>query len=179
MKQRTIGVAMSAVFAIALGAQAATYYWDDGTVNVNATSGGGSGTWQVGTAGWEDGTSAQNWADGNDAVLGGTAGTLTLGGNISVGAVTLGVSGYVLNSNGNTLTHNGVMSGAYTLTYGGAGAFAINGINTNSGNLTIDTATVTVASGATLYCSGAGWAKYTVTLQNGGTLVANNFANGF
>ncbi len=171
-------VAILAMTALAFGAQAATYYWDDGTVTVNGASGGGTGAWTVGASGWEDGTSAQNWADGNAAVLGGTAGTLTLGGNISVGNVTLGVNGYTVDSAGNTMAITGVMSGAYTFTYGGAGAFTISGTNTNSGNLTIDAATVTVNSGATLFCSGAGWAGRTVTLQNGGMLVADNYANG-
>ena len=79
---------LTALFSMALGASAATYYWDDGTVTVNGASGGGGGTWAVGAAGWEDGTSAVNWADGNGAVLGGTAGTMTLGGNISAAGLT-------------------------------------------------------------------------------------------
>ncbi len=164
--------------AFLLPAAAATYHWDDGTVTVNGASGGGSGTWVVGGAGWEDGASAVNWADGNTAILGGTAGTLTLGGNISAAALTLGVSGYTVNSAGYTMAITGVMSGAYTFTYGGSGAFTLGGINSNTGNLTIDTATVTVNTGATLFCSAANWAKYTVTLQNGGTVVANNWENG-
>ena len=171
-------VAIMAMTALALGAQAATYYWDDGTVTVNGASGGGSGTWVVGGAGWENGSSAVNWADGNTAVLGGTAGTLTLGGNISTAALTLGVSGYTVNSAGNTMAITGTMSGAYTFTYGGAGAFTISGTNTNSGNLTIDAATVTVNSGAALFCAGLGWAGRSVTVQNGGTLVGQSWANG-
>ena len=77
-----------------------------------------------------------------------------------------------------TLTLGGVISGGSTLTYGGSGSYVIGGINTNSGNLTISTATVTLNSGATLFGAGLGWGLRTVTIANGGTLSASNFSNG-
>ncbi|MCU0795417.1 MAG: autotransporter-associated beta strand repeat-containing protein [Akkermansiaceae bacterium] len=76
-----------------------------------------------------------------------------------------------------TLTLGGVISGSSTLTYGGSGSYVINGINTNSGNISIDGATVSVSSGATLFGSGLGWAFRSVTISNGGMLTATNFGN--
>ena len=36
-------------------------------------SGGGSGTWTAGASGWEDGATAVNWTDGDNAILAGYA----------------------------------------------------------------------------------------------------------
>ncbi len=175
---KKIALVLALTLSFGLVAQGATYYWDDGTVTVNGASGGGSGAWTVGASGWEDGTSAQNWADGNDADLGGTAGTLTLGSDISVGAVTLRVNGYMINSAGNTMNINGAMSGAYTFTYGGSGTFNLAGNNNNTAAITINAATVHVNSGATLQRGTVGsWANQTVTVTNGGTLESYDFNN--
>ena len=76
---------------------------------------------------------------------------------------------------GKTLTLGGVISGAQTLTYGGAGTYLLTAANSNSGNLTIDAATVSVASGAALFGTGL-QDKRQVTIQNGGTLVATNYS---
>jgi fibronectin-binding autotransporter adhesin len=73
---------------------AADYYWDAATVTVDGVSQGGTAAWTVGAPGWEDGTSAQNWANNNTAILGGTAGTLTLGGGITSDGITVQSSGY-------------------------------------------------------------------------------------
>jgi fibronectin-binding autotransporter adhesin len=64
-------------------------YWDASNITVNGQSGGGAGTWNVGTGGWEDGISAVNWANNDNAFFGGTAGTITLEGGISAGTVTI------------------------------------------------------------------------------------------
>ena len=111
-------------------------YWDDGTVTVNGASGGGPGTWAVGGSGWEDGYSAVNWADGNNAVLGGTPGTVTLGGPITASSVTLDVDGYTIT--GQTLRL-------------GAGGITANGDTTIASNLALGASqTWTVAAGKTL-----------------------------
>jgi autotransporter-associated beta strand protein len=73
---------LSAAVLAGLGvtrAQAASLYWDvDGTAT-GTTGGSGAwttGNWNQGAANGPDGV----WTDGNDAVLGGTAGTVTIGG---------------------------------------------------------------------------------------------------
>ena len=83
MKTKLHLLLAAAALSSAASSSAATLYWDAAAVTVNGTSAGGTGTWTAGAAGWEDGTSAQNWADGNLAVFGGGASTVTLGGNIS------------------------------------------------------------------------------------------------
>lgn len=75
-------------------ARAADYYWDAASVTPNGVSLGGSSAWTLGVSGWEDGTSARNWANNNTAILGGTAGTLTLGGVIIASGITVQSSGY-------------------------------------------------------------------------------------
>ena len=98
---------------------------------------------------------------------------VSLANNIALGANQVWTVGA-----GRTLTTAGVVSGAYTLTYGGAGSYIIGGINTNSGNLTIDTAHVHLNTGASLFCATLGWAGRGVTIQNGGVLETDNYANG-
>ncbi len=101
-------------------------YWDGGTTNIagtgNSLSDGGDGTWNATTSNWDCGAGVAytNWNNAtNDlAILGGTAGTVTLAEDISLGALFVDtVDGYVIESS--------------TL------AFAAGGAITNSGSLTI------------------------------------------
>jgi autotransporter-associated beta strand protein len=101
---------------------AAALYWDGGVVAVNGVSNGGSGPWQVGVGGWEDGTSVQNWANGNTAVLGGSAGTLTLGGAISAAGISVQSPGYQISGN------HALAAGAIEIA-GGASLEINNGTN--------------------------------------------------
>lgn len=103
---------IAAIGCSILSASAATFYWDAGTVTVNGASEGGTGAWTVGAAGWENGTSAQNWANGNAAVFGGTAGTVTLGGAISATSATFSTAGYVVDAAGFNLTLTSGASGS-------------------------------------------------------------------
>ncbi len=84
--------ALLALFSAVPATQAANFYWDGAAVVVNGASAGGSAAWTVGAPGWEDATSAQNWADGNLAIFGGTGGTVTLGGAISASGIQVGAS---------------------------------------------------------------------------------------
>ena len=70
--------------------------------------GGGTGTWNTSTALWYNGTSFQSWTNApvNDAVFGGSAGTVTLGVPITVENLTFNTSGYTIA--GSTLTLGGV-----------------------------------------------------------------------
>src|SRR5688572_2758853 len=94
-------------------------YWD-----ANGTAGGtgGTGIWNTSApALWRDGSTGGpliNWSNGNQAVLGGTAGTVTLGANISVDKnFQILTGGYTLQSS----------TGAQTLTIkeGGTGDNAL------------------------------------------------------
>ena len=75
-------------------------YWDaDGvTAGSRAVTGagtGGSGTWSG--AHWYTGAADVAWADGNDAIFWGTAGTITLSTSPTVNSLTFKTDGYVLN----------------------------------------------------------------------------------
>lgn len=81
---------------------AATKYWD-GAIPANATTDGGTGTWNTANN-WDaalDGTNA-SWVAGDDAIFGGTAGTVTLSGATSARSLTFNTDGYTIT--GNTLT---------------------------------------------------------------------------
>ena len=95
--QRTVqilkkAVVMASVFSAGLTASAADFKWD--TVTGDSAITDGSGTWQVGVGNWYNGTAYdQTWANGNRAVFGtgtaGSAGTVTLGSNISALGIVL------------------------------------------------------------------------------------------
>ena len=170
---KVLGLLLALAFAAAQ-AQAAPplYYWDDGTVTVNGTSGGGNGTWNVGVAGWEDGTSAQNWANGNLAVFGGGASSITVGGAISASGLqfsnTTGVYAFTTGTR-------------YVLSVGTSGIdMSTAGADVTLDNLTIavggNSQTWNVATGKGLYLSSkttlngqlTGNAGTTITVTGGG-----------
>ncbi len=138
---RLLAASITTVLALSSSANAATFYWDDAIGSINTASDGGTGAWTVGVGGWESGGAAVNWANGNDAVFGGTAGTLTLGGAITATSLTFGaVDGYLVT--GNTLTV-------------GAGGITANG-NTEIASALVLSATPetwAVANGKTLTLS--------------------------
>ena len=90
-------------------AKAANLYWDnDATApgnNISTGAGlGGAGTWDTTASEWFNGTDNSVWSNsGLDvAYFTGTAGTVVLGGPITVGGLNFGVGGYTLS--GSTLT---------------------------------------------------------------------------
>ncbi len=180
---RLLAASITTVLALSSSAFAATFYWDDGTVVVNGASGGGTGAWTVGAAGWENGTSAQNWADGNDAVFGGTPGTVTLGGAITAVTVTFGSAGYEIATANNAMTW-GALAGANNFTKCGGGTLTINGAGGYSGALSLTGGQITLGSAtalgtgtvavnnSTLHANGQNISN-AVTLTNGGKLITN------
>lgn len=134
----TVRFAFALNWALGAGlATAANYYWDDGTVTVDGASGGGSGAWTVGAAGWENGAAAVNWANNNTAVLGGTAGTLTLGGAITAAGITVQTTGYTISS-AYALSAGNLSLGANSLSFTSTVASAFNLTNlTGTGNLSL------------------------------------------
>ena len=162
---------------------AANVAWAASSTDTAAFGAGGTaGTVTVGTV--SAGKLIFNANSGSAYTLSG--GTISLGsGGITANENATVNSGIALNAaqswsaaSGKTLTLGGVISGSSTLTYGGAGSYVINAANTNTGSLTIDTATVHVNSGKTLFGYNAtGWPGSSVTLQNGGVLEAYDFSN--
>lgn len=88
-----------AVVMAAGAAQGASLYWDG---NGDGTR-GGDGTWNTSGSSWwtaASGGTLQAWANGvngNSAYLGGTAGTLTLGADVTVDLLDVATVGYVIN----------------------------------------------------------------------------------
>ncbi|MEA3207689.1 MAG: hypothetical protein QOE70_746 [Chthoniobacter sp.] len=145
-------------------AHAATLYWDNDTLgtgnDVSGTGLGGTGTWDTTTLKWWPGTGTtdQPWSNaGNDtAGFVGTAGTVTLGVPITVGALDFETSGFTLTGTvGNPLTFagatptitfgasattatiSGVIAGTAGVTTTGAGVLTLSGTNTLTGGLNI------------------------------------------
>ena len=130
---------------------------------------GGTGTWNTSGSVWASGAiCCQPWNNGaaptNDAVFGGTAGTVTVSGTINVHHINFNTTGY--NFTGGTLRLQGVTptitaNGGVTATIGsvfagtaglgkaGAGTIVLTGASTYSGGTTIGSGTLQVGSGGT------------------------------
>src|SRR5215510_1026997 len=93
--------AIALVVALAPGAHGAALQWD---ANGATAGSGGTGTWNTSSALWFNGSTYQAWSNaaGNDAVFGGTAGTVTLSTGITVHNFQFNTTGYTVT--GNTLT---------------------------------------------------------------------------
>jgi autotransporter-associated beta strand protein len=175
-------------------------FWDGGTAHIagngNGASQGGSGTWNTAIQNWDLGADYPHvaWYNPNNdtAVFGGTAGTVTLGTNITVGGltftaaytlmggtVTFGAPGTISNPANVTIasalagTGPIIKSGAGTLTLSGSNTFS-GGVVVNAGSLSVS-ATSNLSSGsitfdgsATVYSSNGGLnGAWPITLNNG------------
>ncbi len=165
MKQGTAGwIVITLVLVAGLlagSAQGATLYWDGATPAGAPT--GGAGTWD--TAGnWDitqSADSSSNWTSGDTAYFGGTAGTVTLGTDITVGGLRFDTHNYTINTDANTLSF-------------GTGD---NNILLNGNNTANVTATITGAVGGTgnvIFSFGAiqAWALFQ-NLQGQGVITLN------
>ena len=79
--------------------------------------------------------------------------TLTSASDLSTASVTLGAGGGTVDVNGNTVTYANAIgnSGSGSLTVkAGSGSLTLNGANSYSGNTTVSSGTLTLASGATI-----------------------------
>ncbi len=132
--------ALSGLLALAsVPAQAATRYWDGGSVDIVANgdgnSDGVSGTWNTTLENWDQGSGLAHvaWVNGsNVADINGASQTLTLGANIILG-------GIVQKSGGTSVVIAGG-SGPYTLTLGitGANTFLAAANDTTGRTLTVN-----------------------------------------
>lgn len=113
-------VAVLLAFA-AMPAQAATRFWDAGSVDIAAAgdgnSDGGAGTWNTAIKNWDQGSGLAHvaWVNGSDVVeIDSASSSITLGANITLGGITqkAGASGAAINAG----------SGPFTLTLGISGA---------------------------------------------------------
>jgi autotransporter-associated beta strand protein len=87
------------------------YYWNGGSISTNPAN-GGTGTWTT-TNAWRQPSasgSQATWADGNNAILAGTAGDVTIGSTTVAPTMTyVNVTGYTIQTDASTTTrsHNG------------------------------------------------------------------------
>ncbi len=185
---RSLFRALLAAAALTPAAPAATLYWDGANTTVNAD--GGNGTWDASGLVWNDaenGGASVAWTEGDAAVFGGAAGTVTVDGAFSLASLSItggySLSGGTLGLGGRTLTTSATGSGTditiasaisgsggltlaahgdTSVTGGGVGgSLLLSGANTFTGG-------VTITSGVVNLNSSFGDASNSVTLNGGG-----------
>ncbi len=165
-KRLLCGASLAAVaLAIPTAAQAqdANRNWD---ANGTAVGNGGTGTWNTTNSTWSPNTDGVSGPYGpwdnaqlDNAIFGGTAGTVTLGTPITVHNITFNTANYTLT--GNTLTLAGttptitvnsgtstiqsIIAGTAGLTKAGAGALTLSANNSFTGGVTVDAGTLTLS----------------------------------
>jgi autotransporter-associated beta strand protein len=108
MPRAFIVTALSSVGIMLTGspALAANYSWDQGLTPL--TPSGGTGTWDLATANWSNGSNDAVWTDltgiTDVATFGGTAGTVTVGTNLGAKGLVFTTPGYTLATGTNILT---------------------------------------------------------------------------
>jgi fibronectin-binding autotransporter adhesin len=181
---------------------AATVTWDPG--GMPGSPSGGPGTWDTGSSSdWSNGATDSTWVSGNSAVFGGaSAGTVTLSGTDTAGAITFNTAGYTLGggtalslNGGATITAaanatiNSVISGSAGLTSNGTATLTLGGNNLYTGTTTSTAGILTlngthsagslfsVQSGATVNIAGtetvSSGGQFVVGQDTGGTSTAN------
>jgi len=190
MKTNSIKNLLAAACALGLlqlnTANAADQYWDPGLTAAASGASGGTGSWNSTTTNWANqaaaGGSDAVWGSGNNAFLGGTAGTVSLGAEtLTVGTLTLNTAGYTIDKLGTNLTVAS-LAGTGSFTEKGNGTFTISGSSSgfsgaiylgrnanSSGDIILIGANDSLGTGQ-LYARGA----YLQTAANG-LVVANNF----
>ena len=156
-------LAAASLFASA-AAPAAELTWDaDGAASAAL---GGTGTWNLLGSTWDNAGTAQAWTSADSAIFGTTAGTVTLGTDITAQGLTFSVDGYTLTGS--------------TLTLGGG--ITANGSATISSGITLGAASSwSVANTKTLTVSGTIGGGFALTKSGEGTLAlnaANTFSGG-
>ena len=172
-----------AVLSLGTGLQAATIYWDGGTVDIagngNSASGGGAGTWNATLKNWDDGAVPHEaWGsrlDTDTAVFASTTGNYAVTvSSVTASNISFSTATYTLSSGTITLAGTGnitatiktiinsVIDGTAGLTKAGTGALTLGGANTYTGTTTLSTGTLNLSNASAL-----GTSTLTIT---GGTL---------
>jgi fibronectin-binding autotransporter adhesin len=188
---RTASLAALATVALGAPSQAADLNWDGNSTTVGA---GGSGTWNTTALNWSDSTNGvagpyHLWNNSglDNAIFGGTAGTVIVTGGVTVnGVMTFNTTGYTLTGGpltlgGATPTINGsgaatitsVLAGTSGLTLAGTGALTLGGANTFTGAVNVNTGRLIVSSNANL-----GASTNVVNLANGTRLDSSGSLSG-
>ncbi|MEY4245511.1 MAG: hypothetical protein RLZZ245_3096 [Verrucomicrobiota bacterium] len=172
-----------ATLALAAPAQALSFYWD-GT-DTAADADGGSGTWDSLLINWDDaatGGASVAWpttGTDNDAVFGGTAGTVIVdAGGVTANDLTFNTAGYIIQDgqitlNGTTptitnavdATIHSILDGSAGLTKTGAGILTLGGANLYAGTTAINAGTLHITHASALGNSAVG-----TTVSSGATL---------
>ena len=150
---------LTAALALSLasvGATAGSLEWSADGVTPGS---GGTGTWKTSTALWFNGTTFQDWNNAalDDAVFGGTAGTVTLGTAITAHDLIFDVTGYsvtkrtltlggatptIIVVTGGSATINSKIAGNSGLTETGGGTLILTNNNSYTGGTTISSGTL-------------------------------------
>jgi autotransporter-associated beta strand protein len=160
------------------------------TLTWGANGGGGTGMWDTTTDNWFNGSAAVPWTQGDGAIFGGAAGTVTLGTTITAQDLTFQKDGYTITSNTLTLgvsstptvtlgagisaTISSIVAGSNGLTVTGGGTLTLTGANTYSGGTTINAGTLTYSGAA----SSSGGGNLNVASAAGNTAVVNFNSSG-
>ncbi|KTD99948.1 hypothetical protein ATE68_05720 [Sphingopyxis sp. H038] len=208
------GASLAAVLACApLSARAEDRYWD---ANGTAVGSGGTGTWNLANLNWSpngDGVSGPfvepwNNDDIDNAIFGGTTGTVTVGVPVTVGNITFSSAGYVLSGSTITLgganstittatgnaTINSVVAGSNGLIKAGNGGLILGGVNSFTGDININAGSLYAltdsalgAAGNNIFTAGGITTRLsisgastarTVTIGNGGNVILEGTAAG-
>ena len=173
-----LALVLTGMFSAPLYAQQ-NLNWD---ANGTGIGNGGTGIWNTAALVWSpnaDGVSGpySAWINANldNAIFGGTAGTVTLGAPISVGNLTFGVGGYTIAGTGaNTLT----LGGATPTITANAGTTTISAVFANTAGLTkAGAAAVTVSSNST-FTGGITVNAGTLTLSGSNSIGGGLTVNG-
>jgi fibronectin-binding autotransporter adhesin len=164
------GASLAAVLACApLSARAEDRHWD---ANVTAVGSGGTGTWNLSNLNWSpngDGVSGpyvRPWENDtiDNAIFGGTAGTVTVAVPVTVGNITFSSAGYVLNgstltlagpaptitTNAGNVTINSTIAGSSGMIKAGGGGLILTGTNSFTGGITLNSGSIYANSDAAL-----------------------------
>src|SRR5271157_5752833 len=143
-------------------------FWDGPNSTETGTVTGGTGTWDNTTTNWTvaDGSVNSAWKQGF-AVFEGTAGTVTLGANVTMAGLQFATTGYLITTtNGSTITaasgtileaNTGVSGtigvsivGAGDVTVAGPGTVILTAANTYTGGTTISSGILQLGNGGTV-----------------------------
>ena len=168
---------VSALLSIFSQSFAATYYWDGATPA--GAPGGGAGTWDTSSTNWDTSLSGGDIAWSNTffdtAVFGGTAGTVNLGNNISVGGLQFNTTGYTISTGANTLSFSDTNN---SILFNNIATATITGAVGGTGNLSLTASTPATAGTLTLNGTSAGGWTGTTMIHSGVTLSLSGLNQG-